>query len=132
MRIIPSIAIGIVIYLAIHFGEKGVHFIYFYVTHDFATSNTLMIKSSVMLAFATLLGGGIAGYLSRRGLLSGFIVGILSGISILVVQQLTGANPLWQEFTPAILFDEVFLKACVCSAAGAAGELINRKRETTI
>ena len=83
-----------------------------------------------MLTFATLLGGGIAGYLSKRGLLCGFIVGSISGMSILIAQQLTGANPLWQEFTPAILFDEIFLKACVCSVAGTAGELLKRKQQS--
>lgn len=120
---IKAIVIGIFVYLGLHFGEKGVHFIYFYLTHDFSSSNVLMIKSSLMLTFATLLGGAVSGYLSRRGLLSGFIVGILSGLIILLVQQLTGANPLFQEFTPAILFDEVFIKGCICAAGGAAGQL---------
>ncbi len=124
MKYIQSIIVGVLVYLALYFGEKGVHFFYFYLTHDFATSNLLMIKSSFMITFAMLLGGSVAGYLSERGLVTGFVVGIISGMCILVVQQATGANPLFQEFTPAILFDEVFLKACICSAAGAAGEII--------
>lgn len=129
MKLFRAIAIGVIVYLVLHFGEKGVHFIYFYLTHEFATSNLLMMKSSLMLAFATLFSGALAGYLSQQGFVSGFIVGLISGFSILIVQQLTGANPLAQEFTPAILFDEVFLKACICSVAGAAGENYYRKRK---
>lgn len=126
MKPATAVTIGVLVYLSLHFGEKGVHFIYFYLTHDFATSNLLMIKSSFMLTFATLLGGGLAGYLCQRGLLAGFLVGVIAGLSILIIQQLTGANPLFQEFTPAILFDEVFLKACISAAAGAAGELLKK------
>ena len=128
MRFPAAIFFGVLAYLALYFGEKGVHFIYFYVTHDFATSNLLMIKSSLMIAFAPLLGGGIAGYLCQRGLLAGFTTGLIAGMSILIFQQLTGANPLFQEFTPAILFDEVFIKGCISSAAGAAGQLIKMQR----
>ena len=128
MKPATAVIIGVFVYLALHFGEKGVHFVYFYLTHDFATSNLLMIKSSFMIAFAPLLGGGVAGYLSMRGLLAGFITGLIAGICVLIFQQTTGANPLFQEFTPAILFDEVFLKACVCAAAGAAGQLIKQQK----
>lgn len=128
MKLAPAIIIGTLVYLSLYFGEKGVHFIYFYLTHDFATSNLLMIKSSAMIAFAALLGGGVAGYLSQRGILAGFVVGIIAGICVLIVQQLTGANPMFQEFTPAILFDEVFLKACICAAAGGAGNLIKQQK----
>ena len=124
MRLPAAIFFGVLVYLALFFGEKGVHFVYFYVTHEFATSNLLMIKSSFMIAFAQLLGGGVAGYLSMRGLLAGFATGLIAGMGVLVFQQSTGANPLFQEFTPAILFDEVFLKACICAASGAAGQLI--------
>lgn len=124
MKFSAAIIFGVSVYLALHFGEKGVHFIYFYLTHDFATSNLLMIKSSFMITFAPLLGGGTAGYLSMRGLLAGFVTGLIAGMCILIFQQVTGANPLFQEFTPAILFDEVFLKACICAAAGAAGQII--------
>ena len=127
MKSVRAIFFGVIVFLGLHFGEKGVHFIYFYLTHDFSSSNILMIKSSVMLTFATLLGGAVAGYISEKGLLTGFIVGIISGFTILLLQQLSGANPLFQEFTPAILFDEVFLKACVCSAGGAAGQLLRMR-----
>ena len=127
MKLTRAIFLGIVVYLSLHFGEKGVHFIYFYLTHDFSTSNLLMMKSSLMLTFAILLGGAVAGYISQRGILAGFIVGLISGMSILAIHQLTGANPFFQEFTPAILFDEVLLKACICSTAGAAGETLSRR-----
>ncbi len=123
-----SIFIGVLVYLAMYFGEKGIYFAYFYITYDFATSNLLMIKSSFMIALAALLGGYIAGYLSQRGFLTGFIVGTIAGMSVLLTQQFTGANPLLQEYTPAILFDEVFLKACICSVAGAAGELVSLQK----
>lgn len=126
MTFLKAIFFGTLVYLGLHFGEKGVHFIYFYLTHDFSTSNLLMIKSSFMLTFATLLGGVTAGYISRSGMLAGFMVGAVCGFAILVFQQLTGANPLFQEFTPAILFDEVFLKACICAAGGAAGNKLRR------
>ncbi len=79
MKYIQSIIVGVLVYLALYFGEKGVHFFYFYLTHDFATSNLLMIKSSFMITFAMLLGGSVAGYLSERGLVTGFVVGIISG-----------------------------------------------------
>ena len=127
MKTLPAIIVGVVIYLAIHFGEKGVHYIYFNLTHDFGTNNILMMLFALMLSFATLLGGGVAGYLSQRGFFAGFIVGLIAGLMVLIVQQMTGANPLLQEYTPTILFEEVFLLACVCAAAGAAGELIKRK-----
>ncbi len=118
---LKAIFFGVLVYLGLHFGEKGVHFIYFYLTHDFSTGNIKMIQSSFMLTFATLLGGVTAGYISRRGMLAGFIVGAVSGFAILLFQQLSGANPLFQEYTPANLFDEVFLKACICAAGGAVG-----------
>lgn len=127
MKLTNAIIIGVVVYLTFYFGEKGIHFAYFYFTHDFSTSNLLMMKSSFLFSFAILLGGGIAGYLSNKGLLSGFIVGCIASSIVLIIQQITGANPLMQEFTPAILFDEVFLNACICAAAGATGELIRYK-----
>ena len=127
MKSVRAIIFGVIVYLGLHFGEKGVHFIYFYLTHDFSTSNILMIKSSLMLTLATLLGGAVAGYISGKGLPTGFIVGIISGFTILLLQQLSGANLFLQEFTPAILFDEVFLKACICSAGGAAGQLLRMR-----
>ena len=127
MKLLKAIILGVTAYLTLHFGEKGIHFAYFYLTHDFSTSNLLMIKSSFLLTFSILIGGGIAGYASNRGLLAGFIVGCIAGSIILLIQQISGANPLMQEFTPAILFDEVFLNACICAAAGAAGELIRNK-----
>jgi hypothetical protein len=117
-----AIIIGILITLGMHFGDKGLHFIYFYLTHDFASSNLLMIKSSFLVNFAPLIGGAVVGYISHRGMLYGFIVGALAGFIILLIRQVNGANPFFQEFTPAILFDEVFLKACICAAGGAAGE----------
>lgn len=127
MKILPAIIVGVVIYLAIYFGEKGFRYIYFKLTHNFGTNNILMMLFALMLSFAPLLGGGVEGYLSQRGFSSGFIVGLIAGMVVLVIQQMTGANPLLQEFTPAILFDEVFLLAFVCAAAGAAGELIRRE-----
>ena len=45
-----------------------------------------------------------------RGLSAGFATGLIAGMCVLIFQQFTGANPVFQEFTPAILFDEVFLK----------------------
>ena len=128
MKYLIAILTGVAVYLGLYFGEKGVHFLYFYLTHDFATSNILMIKSSFMIASAAILGGGIAGYLCQRGLSAGFLVGVFAGLGVLVFQQLTGANPLFQDFTPAILFDEVFLKGCYCAVSGAAGELIYRRK----
>ena len=124
MMLSKSIIAGVAIYLALFFGEKGIHFIYFYITHDFSTSNLLMIKSSLLITAAVLLGGGVAGYLSNHGLLAGFIVGTISGLCVLTVRQFTGAAPFTQEFTPAILFDEVLLKACYCAAAGGCGQLV--------
>ncbi len=128
MKLPVAVFLGVLVYLSLYFGEKAVHFAYFYLTHDFATSNLLMVKSSFMIAFAQLFGGGIAGYLSMRGLLAGFATGLIAGMSVLIFQQFTGANPLFQEFTPAILFDEVILKACICAAAGAAGQLIKMQK----
>ena len=128
MKLPTAVLVGVLVYLALYFGEKGIHFIYFYLTHDFATSNLLMIKSSFMITFAQLLGGGIAGYLSMRGLSAGFATGLIAGMCVLIFQQTTGANPLYQEYTPAILFDEVFLKACICAAAGAAGQLMKMQK----
>ena len=130
MKFLPSVLIGTFIYLLLHYGELGIHYIYFYLTQDFGTSNILMIKSSLMQTFAILLGGSIAGYLSQRGFIAGFLVGSIAGMCILVIQQLTGANPLFQEYAPVNLFDGVFLKACICSAAGMAGELVKRKRQS--
>ena len=117
-----AIIIGILVYLAMHFGDKGLHYIYFYLTHDFASNNLLMIKSSFLINFAPLIGGAVVGYISNRGILYGFVVGALAGLIILGIRQYNGANPFLQEFTPAILFDEVFLKACICAAGGAVGE----------
>ena len=128
MKLPTAVLVGVLVYLALYFGEKGIHFVYFYLTHDFATSNLLMIKSSFMITFAQLLGGGIAGYLSMRGLSAGFATGLIAGMCVLIFQQTTGANPLYQEYTPAILFDEVFLKACICAAAGAAGQLMKMQK----
>lgn len=65
MKFIRAIFLGVVVYLAIHLSEKDVHFMHLYLTHDFSSSNILMIKSSFMLTFAILLGGATAGYISR-------------------------------------------------------------------
>jgi|TARA_B110000238_G_C16140689_1_gene446089 hypothetical protein len=122
-----AILIGLLVYLGMHFGDQGLHFIYFYLTHDFASSNLLMIKSSFLLNFAPLMGGAVVGYLSQKGVLNGFLVGALAGLIILGIRQYNGANPFFQEFTPAILFDEVFLRACICAAGGAVGETLKRR-----
>jgi len=121
-----AIIIGLLVYLGMHFGDQGLHYIYFYLTHDFASSNLLMIKSSFLLNFAPLIGGIAVGYMSQKAILNGFIVGALAGLIILGIRQYSGANPLSQEFTPAILFDEVFFKACICAAGGAVGEKLRR------
>lgn len=131
MNFIKSISIGILAYVTMFYGEKAIHFIYFYTTHNFGTSNLLLIKSSFMLQFAPILGGFLAGYLSKRGLISGFIVGLISGFLVLTVQLFSGANPFNQEFTPSILFDEVFLSSCVAAVSGATGELIHLKKSST-
>ena len=123
-----SILIGVVVYLSMIYGEKSIHFIYFYSTHNFGTNNLLLIKSSFILHFAPILGGFIAGYFSKRGLITGFMVGLISGLLVLLSQSMTGANPFNQEFTPSILFDEVFLKACVTAISRATGELIQLKK----
>jgi len=128
MKFAKSILLGTCIYLALFSGEKAIHFIYFYATHEFGTNNLLLIKSSLMLNFAPILGGFAAGYISKNGLASGFLVGAVSGVTILAYQQLSGANPFTQAFTPSILFDEVLIKACVAAVSGATGELINKKR----
>ncbi len=122
-----AIFVGLLVYLGMHFGDKGLHFIYFYLTHDFASSNLLMIKSSFLLNFAPLIGGTVVGYISQKGILHGFIVGAFAGLIILGIRQYNGANPFFQEFTPAILFDEVFLKACICAAGGAVGQLLRSR-----
>lgn len=70
----------------------------------------------------------IAGYISNKRLLSGFMVGILSACLIMIFQQFSAANPLRQKFTPSILFDEVFIKSCIAALSGATGELIAYKR----
>ncbi len=127
MNITKSILIGISVYLVLFFGEKAIHFIYFYTTHEFGTDNLLLIKSSLMINFAPILGGITAGYISKKGFISGFFVGVISGTIVLIYQQFSGANPFTQEFTPSILFDEVFIKGCVAAASGAAGELIKLK-----
>ena len=119
---IKVIIIGLLVYLGMHFGDKGLHFIYFYLTHDFSSSNLLMIKSSLLLNFSPLIAGALVGYMSQKGILNGFIVGALAGLIILSIRQYNGANPFFQEFTPAILFDEVFFKACLCAAGSALGE----------
>ncbi len=115
-----AIVVGLLVYLAMHF-------IYFYLSHDFSSSNLLMIKSSFLLNFAPLIGGVVVGYLSHKGILNGFIVGAFAGLIILSILQHNGANPFFHEFTPAILFDEVFLKACICAADGAVGENLKRR-----
>ena len=89
MNFIKSILLGVTVYLALFFGEKAIHFIYFYLTHNFGANNLLLIKSSLMLNFAPILGGFTAGYISNKGLFSGFLVGIVSGMIVLVFQQLT-------------------------------------------
>ena len=127
MKLTKGILVGILIYLALFFGEKGVHYIYFYATHEFGTSNLLLIKSSLMINFAPIVAGIIAGFISRRGLISGFVTGAISGLIILLHEQLTGANPFNQEFTPSILFDEVFTIGCIAAVSGAAGELLKMK-----
>lgn len=131
MAITKSVLIGIIVYLVLFFSEKAIHFIYFYLTHGFGADNLLLIKSSLMLNFAPILGGFTAGYVCRQGLLSGFLVGIISGLMVLIYHQLTGANPLNQDFTPSILFDDVFIKGCIASVSGATGELIKLKRQAT-
>lgn len=60
----------------------------------------------------------------------GFIVGAISGTIVLIYQQFSGANPFTQEYTPSILFDEVFIKGCVAAVSGAAGELIKLKQHS--
>ena len=130
MSIIKSTLLGISVYLALFFGEKAIHFIYFYATHDFGTSNLLLIKSSLMLNFAPIFGGIAAGYISKNGLISGFLVGTISGTTVLIYQQLSGANPFTLAFTPSILFDEVFIKGCVAAVSGATGELITLKHHS--
>ena len=122
-----AIVIGILVYLGMHFGDKGLHFIYFYLTHDFSSSNFLMIKSSFLINFAPLIAGVVVGYLSEKGVTYGFFAGACTGIIILAIRQYNGANPFTQEYTPAILFDEVFFKACICAAGGAVGEKIKRR-----
>ncbi len=122
-----AIIIGVLVYLGMHFGDKGFHYIYFYLTHNFASSNLLMIKSSFLLNFAPLIAGTVAGYMSRKGIVNGFLVGACAGLIILAIRQYNGANPFSQEFTSAILFDEVFLKACICAAGGAVGEKLKRR-----
>ncbi len=128
MNISKSVLIGTSIYLVLFFGEKAIHFIYFYASHDFGTSNLLLIKSSLMLSFAPILGGIVAGYISGKGLLSGFLVGIIAGLIVLIYQQFTGASPLTQAFTPSILFDEMLVKGCIAAVSGATGELFKNKR----
>lgn len=127
MKITKAILLGIIIYLVLFFGEKAIHFIYFYATHEFGTDNLLLINSSLMINFAPILGGITAGFISKKGFISGFFVGVISGMIVLIYQQFSGANPFTQEFTPSILFDEVFIKGCVAAASGAAGELIKLK-----
>ena len=130
MSTIKSIFFGISIYLALFFGEKAIHFIYFYASHEFGSNNLLLIKSSLMLNFAPIFGGMVAGYISKKGLTSGFLVGLLSGLIVLFYQQISGANPLMQTFTPSILFDDVFIQGCIASVSGATGELIRIKRRS--
>ena len=127
MEITKAILLGIIIYLVLFFGEKAIHFIYFYATHNFGTNNLLLIKSSLMINFAPILAGIIAGYISKQGFIAGFFVGVISGAIVLLFQLFSGANPFTQEFTPSILFDEVFIKGCVAAVSGAAGELIKLK-----
>ncbi|MEJ2116257.1 MAG: hypothetical protein P8X88_09525 [Gammaproteobacteria bacterium] len=129
MKFTKAILLGIFIYLLLFFAEKGVHFLYFYITHNFGTDNLLLIKSSLILNFAPILGGLISGYLCNKGIIAGFLVGIISGSLVLIYQQLTGANPLTQDYTPSIVFDEVFIKGCIASLAGATGELIKLKNK---
>ena len=131
MNITKSILLGIGIYLALFFGEKAIHFIYFYASHEFGTNNLLLIKSSLLLNFAPIFGGMAAGYFSKRGFVSGFLVGLLSGLIVLIYQHISGANPFMQPFTPSILFDDVFIQGCIASVSGAAGELIKIKRQST-
>ena len=128
MKIVKGVLVGVSIYLALYFGEKAVHFIYFYITHEVGTSNLLLIKSSFMINFAPIVAGLFAGYISKKGLISGFVAGTISGLIVLIFQQLTGASPFNQEYTPSILFDEVFTIGCIASVSGAAGELIKSKR----
>ena len=130
MSITKGILTGISIYLALFFGEKATHFIYFYATHEFGASNLLLIKSSLMLNLSPILGGMDAEYISKKGFISGFLVGVIAGTIVLVTQQLSGANPFTQAFTPSILFDEVFIIACVAAVSGATGELIKLKRNS--
>lgn len=130
MAITKSILLGIIVYLALFFGEKAIHFIYFYLTHEFGADNLLLIKSSLMLNFAPILGGFTAGYTCKKGLVSGFLVGIIAGLIVLTYQQFTGANPLAQDFTPSIVFDDVFIQGCIASVSGATGELIKFKQHT--
>ena len=124
MKIVKGILVGILIYLALFFGEKAVHFFYFYATHEFGTSNLLLIKSSFMINFAPIVAGTFAGFISKRGLITGFVMGIISGFIILLYQQITGANPFNQTYTPSIIFDEVFTIGCIAAVSGATGELI--------
>ncbi len=55
MKIVKGVLVGVSIYLALYFGEKAVHFIYFYITHEVGTSNLLLIKSSFMINFAPIV-----------------------------------------------------------------------------
>ena len=130
--IIKSILLGIFVYLLFVFAEMGIHLLYFYTTHHFGKSNLLLIKSSLLLNFAPIVSGIIAGYISNNGLQTGFIVGIFAASIILIFQQFSGANPLQQEFTPTILFDDVLIKGCIAVLAGATGELIAKKRNSTM
>lgn len=118
---------GILIYLALFFGEKAVHFIYFYAAHEFGTSNFLLNKSSLIIYFAPIVAGIFAAIISKKGLTTGFVMGITSGFIVLLYQQITGANPFNQTYSPRILFDEVFKIGCITAVSGATGELINIK-----
>ncbi len=128
MKLLKSIAIGILIYVSFFLIEKAIHYTIFHLTHNFGTDNTRLIISSLFLNLAPIVGGFTAGYLSQKGFVAGAWVGVIASMLSLVFHQATGANPLNQEFTPSIIFDDVFIPSCIASMAGAAGELIRSKR----
>lgn len=121
-----AIIVGVLVYLGMYYGDRGLHYIYFNFLHDFSTSSLLMIKSSFLVNFAPLIGGGVVGYIYQKGILYGFLTGIIASLLILGVRQYHGADLFFQEFTPIILFEDVFLKACICAAGGAVGEKLKR------
>ena len=81
-----------------------------------------------MINFAPILAGIFAGFISKKGLITGFVTGIISGFIVLLYQQITGANPFNQAYTPSILFDEVFTTGCIAAVSVATGELIKIKQ----